>query len=114
MSGERKVLLLTGASRGIGHATVKRFSDAGWRIITCSRDAVPPECKRDPNWTHHITADLADPADLERFVAEAQAIIRRARCTRSSTMPESRPRSPTRERLGASTATSKIGTGCFS
>ena len=46
MSGARKVLLLTGASRGIGHATVKRFSDAGWRIITCSRDAVPAECKR--------------------------------------------------------------------
>ena len=73
MSGERRVLLLTGASRGIGHATVKRFSDAGWRIITCSRDAVPPECKRDPNWTHHITADLADAADLEHLVAEAQA-----------------------------------------
>jgi NAD(P)-dependent dehydrogenase (short-subunit alcohol dehydrogenase family) len=71
MSGEPKVLLLTGASRGIGHATVKRFSDAGWRIVTCSRDAVPAECKRDPNWTHHITADLGDPADLEHFVAEA-------------------------------------------
>ena len=38
MNGERKVLLLTGASRGIGHATVKRFSEAGWRIVTCSRD----------------------------------------------------------------------------
>jgi NAD(P)-dependent dehydrogenase (short-subunit alcohol dehydrogenase family) len=61
MSSERKVLLLTGASRGIGHATVKRFSDAAWRIITCSREAVPEECKRDPNWTHHITADLGNP-----------------------------------------------------
>jgi NAD(P)-dependent dehydrogenase (short-subunit alcohol dehydrogenase family) len=71
MNGERKVLLLTGASRGIGHATVKRFSDAAWRIVTCSREEVPAECKRDPNWTHHITADLGDPADLERFVAEA-------------------------------------------
>jgi NAD(P)-dependent dehydrogenase (short-subunit alcohol dehydrogenase family) len=28
----RRALLLTGASRGIGHATVKRFSAAGWRI----------------------------------------------------------------------------------
>ena len=62
----RKVLLLTGASRGIGHATVKRFSDAEWRIITCSREAVPEECKRDPNWTHHISADLGDPDDLLR------------------------------------------------
>ncbi|MCH8139898.1 MAG: oxidoreductase, partial [Proteobacteria bacterium] len=27
MSAEPKTLILTGASRGIGHATVKRFSD---------------------------------------------------------------------------------------
>ena len=77
MSGERKVLLLTGASRGIGHATVQRFSDAGWRIITCSRETVPAECKRDPNWTHHITADLGDPGDLAHFVAEAEGFSRR-------------------------------------
>jgi NAD(P)-dependent dehydrogenase (short-subunit alcohol dehydrogenase family) len=75
MRQERKVLLLTGASRGIGHATVKRFSDAHWRIVTCSREEVPAECKRDPNWTHHITADLGDRDDLERFVAEAGAFL---------------------------------------
>ena len=39
----RRALLLTGASRGIGHATVKRFSAAGWRVITCSRHAIPRE-----------------------------------------------------------------------
>lgn len=75
MKTGRKVLLLTGASRGIGHATVKRFSDAHWRIVTCSREEVPAECKRDPNWTHHITADLGDPADLDRFVGEAGAFL---------------------------------------
>src|SRR5258705_450729 len=37
----RRTLLLTGASRGIGHATVKRFSAAGWRVITCSRHPFP-------------------------------------------------------------------------
>ena len=93
MSGARKVLLLTGASRGIGHATVKRFSDAGWRIITCSRDAVPPECKRDPNWTHHITADL------ERFVAEAQRVFDGALHALVNNAGVS-PKAPTRERLG--------------
>ena len=36
----RRTLLLTGASRGIGHATVIRFSSAGWRVLTCSRHAV--------------------------------------------------------------------------
>ncbi|HUN12192.1 MAG TPA: oxidoreductase, partial [Rhabdaerophilum sp.] len=30
---EQRTLLLTGASRGIGHATVKRFASAGWRVI---------------------------------------------------------------------------------
>lgn len=68
-------MVLTGASRGIGHATVKRFSDEGWRIITCSREVVPEECKRDPNWTHHVTADLAIPADADRFIEEANRII---------------------------------------
>ncbi len=33
-SNSRRTLVLTGASRGIGHATVKRFSSAGWRVIT--------------------------------------------------------------------------------
>jgi hypothetical protein len=36
-SSLRKTMVLTGASRGIGHATVKLFWQAGWRIITCSR-----------------------------------------------------------------------------
>jgi NAD(P)-dependent dehydrogenase (short-subunit alcohol dehydrogenase family) len=95
----RKTLLLTGASRGIGHATVKRFSDAGWRILTCSRDAVPPECKRDPNWTHHITADLAIPSEVERLIGEAErhldgtldALVNNAGVS---------PKAPIKERLG--------------
>ena len=73
MSAARKTIILTGASRGIGHATVQRFSGEGWRIITCSRDDVPEECKRDPNWSHHIPADLSDPAQLERMIEEAMA-----------------------------------------
>jgi len=70
-----KRLVLTGASRGIGHATVKRFSAEGWRIVTCSRDAVPQECKRDPNWTDHITADLSDPQGLQHFIDHGRALI---------------------------------------
>src|SRR5271167_2353267 len=75
MTDARKTLLLTGASRGIGHATVRRFSEAGWQVITSSREDVPAECKRDPNWTHHLPADLAETDEVERFVAEASALI---------------------------------------
>ena len=70
-----QTVVLTGASRGIGHATVKRFSDEGWRIITCSREAVPEACQRDPNWTKHISADLAIRDELEAFVAEANDLL---------------------------------------
>ncbi|MGH7100685.1 MAG: SDR family NAD(P)-dependent oxidoreductase [Stellaceae bacterium] len=99
MSAGKKTLLLTGASRGIGHATVKRFSDAGWRIITCSRDAVPAECKRDPNWTHHITADLAIPADVERLIGEANRHLDGALDALVNNAGVS-PKAPIHERLG--------------
>jgi len=74
-SKDPSTVILTGASRGIGHATVRRFSEEGWRIITCSRDDVPQECKRDPNWTHHITADLTRQDSVEAFVAETNEIL---------------------------------------
>ncbi len=93
-------MILTGASRGIGHATVKRFSDEGWRIITCSREEVPPECQRDPNWTHHISVDLAVPADLERFVAEANGILGEAPLGALINNAAVSPKTPFKERLG--------------
>tara|TARA_R110002072_G_scaffold122455_15_gene257048 strand:- start:2690 stop:3427 length:738 start_codon:yes stop_codon:yes gene_type:complete len=70
-----KTVVLTGASRGIGHATVQRFSKEGWRIITCSREAPPPECRRDRNWAHHIKVNLADPEDISRFLSETAEIL---------------------------------------
>jgi NAD(P)-dependent dehydrogenase (short-subunit alcohol dehydrogenase family) len=56
----RRTLLLTGASRGIGHATVIRFSSAGWRVITCSRHPFPEECPWEAGPDDHIQVDLAD------------------------------------------------------
>lgn len=71
----RRTVILTGASRGIGHATVKRFSDEGWRVITCSRDALPEHCKADPNWTHHIPTDLAKRDEVDAFVRQVTDIL---------------------------------------
>jgi len=70
-----KTLVLTGASRGIGHATVKRFSNEGWRIISCSRDAIPNACQADPNWVQHFSVDLADPNDTEKFIVDVMAYL---------------------------------------
>jgi NAD(P)-dependent dehydrogenase (short-subunit alcohol dehydrogenase family) len=69
----RRAMLLTGASRGIGHATVKRFSSAGWRVITCSRHAFPgEECPWAAGPEDHLQIDLADPADTKRAIAEVR------------------------------------------
>jgi NAD(P)-dependent dehydrogenase (short-subunit alcohol dehydrogenase family) len=66
----RRAMLLTGASRGIGHATVKRFSAAGWRVITCSRHAFPEECPWEAGPEDHIQVDLSDPANTDEAISE--------------------------------------------
>ena len=75
MTHDRKTLILTGASRGIGHATVRRFSDENWRVITCSREEIPDACQRDPNWHGHIAVELTDQTDVARFIDEANDLL---------------------------------------
>ncbi len=98
--GERPTLILTGASRGIGHATVKRFAAEGWRVVTCSREDVPAECRRDPGWSDHIVADLADAAEAERFVAAALARLDGAPVHALVNNAGVSPKTPYKERLG--------------
>lgn len=69
-SEPRKTLVLTGASRGIGHAAVKRFSREGWRVITCSRQAFAEDCPWPAGPEDHIKVDLTDPEDVGSAVAE--------------------------------------------
>jgi NAD(P)-dependent dehydrogenase (short-subunit alcohol dehydrogenase family) len=72
-NAERKTLILTGASRGIGHATVKRFASAGWRVISCSRHPFPEDCPWEMGPEDHIQVDLADLAKTEAAVRLMQA-----------------------------------------
>ncbi|WP_091975021.1 SDR family NAD(P)-dependent oxidoreductase [Methylobacterium gossipiicola] len=96
-------MLLTGASRGIGHATVKRFSAAGWRVITCSRHPFPENCPWEMGPEDHLQIDLADPDDTERGIKEVagrlaeeggllHALVNNAGIS---------PKGPNGERLGA-------------
>jgi NAD(P)-dependent dehydrogenase (short-subunit alcohol dehydrogenase family) len=71
----RRTLLLTGASRGIGHATVKRFSSAGWRVITCSRHPFPEQCPWEAGPEDHIQVDLADNDSTVAAIAEIKRRI---------------------------------------
>ncbi|MCH2078295.1 MAG: SDR family oxidoreductase [Rhodobacteraceae bacterium] len=72
MADRQKTLLLTGASRGIGHATVKRFSAEGWRVLTCSRMAFDPRCPWPGGEDNHIQVDLSDPNMTVKAIEEVR------------------------------------------
>jgi NAD(P)-dependent dehydrogenase (short-subunit alcohol dehydrogenase family) len=73
MTQRQKILVLTGASRGIGHATAKGFADAGWRVITVSRQAFSPRCPWAAGPEDHLQLDLGDIASLPGGIAEMQS-----------------------------------------
>lgn len=71
----RKTMLLTGASRGIGYATVRRFNSEGWRVITCSRASFPQECPWGGGQENHVQLDLSDPAETINAVGVIQEML---------------------------------------
>ena len=72
MTDRQRTLILTGASRGIGHATVKRFSAAGWRVFTVSRQPFSEHCPWEGGAESHVEMDLNDidtlPGQIRRRV----------------------------------------------
>ena len=98
---ERRTLILTGASRGIGHATVKRFSSAGWRVITCSRQGFPEDCPWEAGPEDHIQVDLADPDNVREAIAEMRSRLHGGRLDALVNNAAISPKGPEGERLGA-------------
>jgi NAD(P)-dependent dehydrogenase (short-subunit alcohol dehydrogenase family) len=75
MTERQRTLLLTGASRGIGHATVKTFSDAGWRVLTISRHPFDPRCPWEGGAKNHIQLDLADMGNVLAAMPRVRDIV---------------------------------------
>ena len=69
-----QTVFITGASRGIGHATAMYFVNQGWHVVTCSRDPVPPECARSDRHAH-ITADLSRIEQLELAIERLPELL---------------------------------------
>ena len=93
-------MLLTGASRGIGHATVKRFSSAGWRVITCSRHAFPENCPWEMGPEDHLQIDLADPDSTVQALAEVRSRLAGQRLDALVNNAAISPKGPGGSRLG--------------
>jgi NAD(P)-dependent dehydrogenase (short-subunit alcohol dehydrogenase family) len=105
---QRRTLILTGASRGIGHATVKRFASAGWRVITCSRHAFPENCPWAAGPEDHIQVDLADPDDTLRAVREMRVRLGEGRLHALVNNAAISPKGPRGERLGVLTSEMEV------
>ena len=97
---ERRTLILTGASRGIGHATVKRFASAGWRVITCSRHAFPENCPWAAGPEDHVQVDLGDFNDTLRAAKEMRERLGDGKLHALVNNAATSPKGPRGERLG--------------
>ena len=71
----QKIVVLTGASRGIGHATVKKFASENWRVITCSRNPFDDRCPWPGGEINHIQLDLSNPNQTIEAIEEIKSRI---------------------------------------
>jgi NAD(P)-dependent dehydrogenase (short-subunit alcohol dehydrogenase family) len=69
MSTSQKVVIVTGASQGIGAETVKAFRKLDYRVVATSRSIKPSD---DANILT-VAGDIADPETARRVVREAVA-----------------------------------------
>jgi NAD(P)-dependent dehydrogenase (short-subunit alcohol dehydrogenase family) len=67
MSTKDKVVVITGASQGIGAGLVQGFRARGYRVVANSRSIKPSD---DPQ-VLNVAGDIADPAVAERVVKQA-------------------------------------------
>jgi len=67
MGAEQKVVIITGASQGIGAELVKAYRDRNYRVVANSRSIKPSP---DPDILT-VAGDIADPKTAERLVTEA-------------------------------------------
>jgi NAD(P)-dependent dehydrogenase (short-subunit alcohol dehydrogenase family) len=74
MSETEKVVLITGAARGIGLETAKRFLREGWRVVMLDRLAETLSAAvhtLGSNRVYAIEADVSDPEQVTKAVEEA-------------------------------------------
>jgi 3-oxoacyl-[acyl-carrier protein] reductase len=85
-----KVVLVTGASRGLGIALTTAFAEAQWQVIATARSSIPAQTGVQP-----VSLDVTHAEDIERVCAETiqrfgriDALINNAGITRNVLLAE--------------------------
>ena len=110
MDKDQPIMLLTGASRGIGHATVKLFQSHGWRILTVSRQPFSPDCPWPGARENHIQADLADLDGMDALIADVRAHLPSGRLQALVNNAGISPKGPGGARLGVAESDAHVWT----
>lgn len=71
MTDEAPILLITGAAGGIGQATVKVFTEKGWKVIGVDRK---PQYEAFPASGIYIQADISKPEQIEAIYQQVFAV----------------------------------------
>lgn len=66
MRNEQKVVVITGASQGIGAGLVRAYRDRNYRVVATSRSIKP---SADPD-IHTVAGDISKPETADRIVRE--------------------------------------------
>jgi NADP-dependent 3-hydroxy acid dehydrogenase YdfG len=76
-SGDGRVLLITGASSGIGAATARAVVDEGWRVVLAARSADKLNVLAEELGPDHALAVTCDVTDFEDQQAAVAAAVER-------------------------------------
>ena len=74
----KKLIVVTGGTKGIGRAIIEKFTKAGWDVFTCSRNAddlkkLKQDVEKDHGTElHYMTADMSSLSAVKEF---AKAVL---------------------------------------
>ena len=79
MTNRKKVVMITGASGGIGRAAVQLFNEKGWSVVGVDRQEFGEGFPMDGLF---ILSDISEPRDIEFIFEKTQEIFRIPECSR--------------------------------
>lgn len=105
---EKRTAIVTGASRGIGHAVALRFRNLGWRVITVSRQPLPTQCPWNAEKNTHIQLDLSDLDAITKTVDALRPLLGGSKLHALVNNAGVSPKGPNGERVNSLTTDLKV------